>query len=172
MADKDDDIKNKGGRPPKFETPEEMQAVIDAYFAECDPHIVESQYVEKLKNGQYKVKTIKRVSNPVPYTMSGLAFALGMSRQALLDYKKKDKFLDTIKNARAQIERSVEEGMLSSNGVVAGHIFNLKNNFGWQDRHEIDHTSKGKSIAPKIVSEITPRVAAETPAAPSHPADQ
>lgn len=137
MAEVENETKHAGGRPPIYETPEQMQQVIDEYFAECNPHVVEYQHFEKMKNGQYKLKTTKKISHQVPYTISGLAYALGMSRQALLDYEKKDEFLVTVKRAKARVERFVEEGMLSSSGVVAGHIFNLKNNFGWRDRQEL-----------------------------------
>jgi hypothetical protein len=119
------------GRPPKFKTPEEMQEAIDAYYAEC-----------KERNA--------------PLTMTGLSIALGFeSRSSLVDYKKRDDaFSHTIKKARQEVERAVEERMLSSSGVVAGVIFNAKNNFGWRDRTEQDITSGGDAIAPLLVKFI------------------
>lgn len=115
-----------------------MQAVIDAYFAECDPHVVEHQFFQKMKNGQHKLKTMEKISTQVPYTMSGLAEALDMDRRTLVDYAHKDEFLPTIKKARRKVEVYVERLMLASNGVVAGVIFNAKNNFGWVDKTEQD----------------------------------
>jgi hypothetical protein len=103
------------GRPPIFETPEQMQEAIDAYHADC-------------------------IQRQVPLTMSGLAIALGMSRQALIQYEGRDGFSDTVKQARAKVERQLEEGLLTREKQVAGHIFNLKNNFGWRDTQEIEHT--------------------------------
>ena len=73
----------------------------------------------------------KLVSKPTPYTMSGLAYALGVDRQTLLNYSKKADFFGTIKKAKTRIEQSVEERLLGSTGVVAGQIFALKQNFGW-----------------------------------------
>lgn len=96
------------GRPPKYKTPEEMQMVIDDYFG----------------------------GNDKP-TMAGLAYQLGMSRQALCEYKKKDEFVDTIKTARQRVEMALEENLYG--GSVAGTIFNLKNNFGWKDVQERKH---------------------------------
>ncbi len=116
------------GRPAKFDTPEEMQAAIDAYFKACDEH--KSEYVNK--DGK-KIELHK----PKPYTMTGLSIALGFeSRQSLVDYKKRGRFSDTIKKARQRVEEQVEEAMLASSGVVAGIIFNAKNNFGWVDKSE------------------------------------
>lgn len=112
MAKKEDQ-KNKGGRPPLYKTADDMQKIIDQYFSKCD----------ELKE---------------PYTMSGLAYELDMSRQTLIDYKNKDEFIDTIKKARLKVEVSVEKRMLASTGVVAGVIFNAKNNFGWRDKQEVE----------------------------------
>lgn len=111
--------KHPGGRPLKYETPEQMQQAIDAYYKECK-------------------------ENKAPLTMTGLAIALGFeSRSSLVDYKgRSDEFSHTIKRARQQVERSVEERMLSSTGVVAGVIFNAKNNFGWVDKVETENKTE------------------------------
>lgn len=140
---------DKGGRPRKFKSVKEMSDAIDAYFVVCEQ-----------KNE--------------PYTMTGLAIALGFeSRMSLINYKRRDDgFLDAIKKARLRVEESIERRMIASNGVVAGVIFNAKNNFGWHDKQEIDHTSKGKSIAPKIVSDIRRDAPAQAETATSSPADQ
>lgn len=123
------------GRPLKFKTPEDMQAAIDAYFKACDEHIIEYE-----KDG----KVIK-LHKPEPYTMTGLAIALGFdSRQSLINYKNRTQFLDTIKKARLKVEDQVERLMLTSSGVVAGIIFNAKNNFGWVDKTEQELTVKEK----------------------------
>lgn len=106
--------KHPGGRPLLYKTPEDMERVIDAYFADC-------------------------VQRDVPFTISGLADELDMDRKTLLNYSKRDKFLPTIKRAKRKVERHLEERMLASNGIVAGVIFNAKNNFGWVDKQEIDN---------------------------------
>jgi hypothetical protein len=199
QLDEQEPEKHAGGRPPKFATPEEMQVAIDAYFAECDPHWVEVEYLdypiieeeEELEpqghGGALKRKKSPRrdhnaertlqkrweFSYPRPYTMTGLALAIGFeSRQSLADYKKRGKFSYTIKKAKMLVEEQVEQKMLASNGVVAGVIFNAKVNFGWVETQHIDVTSKGKSIAPKIVSDVTRDAPTQTKAAPSNPTDQ
>lgn len=128
-----------GGRPPKYETPEQMQDVIAKYWEECRPHPevrwVEDEY--RRKDGTKTWRLVKRrvLSNPVPPTMAGLARRLGMSRQALMDYKAKDGFLDTIKEARAVIEEYNEQRLLNGQNV-AGAIFNLKVNFDYHENKE------------------------------------
>lgn len=101
------------GRPLKYKSVEEMQKDIDKYFAECD------------ENGK-------------PYTVSGLAYALGTCRQTLLNYEENETFLDTIKRAKAKIELFNEEQLYNKDVSTTGVIFNLKNNYGWKDKQEIE----------------------------------
>lgn len=101
-------------RPLIFKTPEELEEKIDAYFAECE----------------VKEK---------PKTMSGLALALGVERKTLVNYAERDAFLPTIKKARQTVENQNEEMLVSGKGSATGIIFNLKNNFGWVDKSEIDN---------------------------------
>jgi hypothetical protein len=139
------------GRPAKFNSPDEMQTAIDAYFAECDPHPVQVMF-EKTnpKTKLVEVKTETRLSYQVPYTMTGLARALGFeSRSSLVDYRKRGKFSHTLLAAKLKIEEQVEIRMLTSNGVVAGIIFNAKNNFGWKDKQEQEVTgANGTPLMP------------------------
>ena len=105
--------KHPGGRPPKYKTAEEMQKKIDEYFMQCDKE--------------------KR-----PYTVTGLALALDLDRKALISYGENEKFSNTIKKAKAKVERWLEENLISGQGNAVGIIFNLKNNYGYKDRQEID----------------------------------
>lgn len=113
----------KIGRPRKYEKVEEMEKEIERYFEKCD-------------------------GEKEPYTMSGLALALGFdSRQSLLNYcdysdDEDNDFLDTIKKAKMKCEVSVERGLLSGKYNSTGAIFNLKNNFGWKDKQEIEQTGE------------------------------
>lgn len=100
------------GRPKLYNSKEEVQKIIDEYFALCD---------EKNK----------------PYTMSGLANALNMDRRSLLNYSKDDEFFLTIKKARAEIEQQLEENALLGKANSTFTIFNLKNNYGWKDAIEV-----------------------------------
>ena len=108
-----------GGRPVLYETPEEVQTIIKGYFEEITYTHPES--------GQTICKP----------TMSGLAYALDMSRQSLINYSNKEEFFDTIKKARNKVEAALENNLYSN--AVAGTIFNLKNNFNWKDKTEVDN---------------------------------
>lgn len=125
-----------GGRPPKYETPEEMERVINLYFLGIRYNNTKDENLIKSLNEE-DMSFLSTIDDTSP-TMSGLAYYLGMSRQALCDYKNKDEFLDTIKKARNRVEKHLEQ-RLDGNAAV-GTIFNLKNNFGWKDKREQENT--------------------------------
>lgn len=102
----------KVGRPRKYTSNDEVARVIDDYFADCDKY-------EK------------------PYTICGLAFAMGIDRVTLLSMGKDEKFFSTIKAAKAKCERYAEEHLFVGKNV-AGVIFNLKNNYGWKDQQHVE----------------------------------
>ena len=103
----------------KYKTAAELQTKIDAYFIACDA-------AEK------------------PYTITGLALALGFStRQSLLNYENdKDlNMVDAVKKAKLRCQCYVEEFLFSGKNP-AGPIFNLKNNYGWIDKQEVQHSGQ------------------------------
>lgn len=108
------------GRPLKFEDIDKLKAAISTYFKKCDD---ESR----------------------PYTITGLALALDTSRETLLNYEARPEFFDTIKAAKEKCENYVEEYLFNGKNV-AGGIFNLVNNYGWQNRQNTDITSGGKPV--------------------------
>ena len=114
------------GRPRSFKSVEEVEEKINAYFNYCE---------EKEK----------------PYTMSGLAYYLGISRQTLVNYSNQDQFFDTIKKARDKVQMQLEE-CLYRLGNNSGVIFNLKNNFDWKDK--IEHSSSEVENINKNISNI------------------
>lgn len=101
----------KTGRPMTYSSPEELEHAIDLYFDACDRQ-------EK------------------PYTVTGLAFAVGMTRDQLIKYQERPEFVDTIKYAKQRVAVYVEEQLYRKSGSVTGIIFSLKNNFGWKDSIE------------------------------------
>ena len=105
--------KNSVGRPLKFKNEKELQKKIDAWLRLC--------------------KKDKR-----PLTITGLALALNTSRDLLIDYENKDEFSYTIKRAKLLCENYAEESLFIGKNV-AGAIFNLKNNYGWKEKQEIEH---------------------------------
>ena len=83
--------KNKGGRPPKYNTPEKLQKKIDDYFKK----VPKKEYVI---NGE-------KASVIGTHTITGLVLYCGFcDRQSFYAYEKKAEFSYTIKRARSRME--------------------------------------------------------------------
>lgn len=110
-----------GGRPPLYDTPEQMQEAIDAYFDKLDG---------------------------MPPTVTGLVLYLGFDHRSSLDYyiQEKPQFSGTIKAAKSRIEEFLEQ-TLYRQASVTGIIFNLKNNFGWKDEQKVEHSGGVRVVA-------------------------
>ena len=94
------------GRPPIFETPEQLETAIDAYIAD----------------------------ESTDRTVTGLAIYLGFeSRQSMYDYEKKPEFSYLIKKALLIVENGYEKKVGGT--TPTGAIFVLKN-MGWKDKTE------------------------------------
>lgn len=91
------DLGNLGGRPPKFETPEQLEKKCIEYFDYC-------------------------IENSEKATITGLTLFLGFGdRSSLIDYTKKDGFSHIMKRAKTVVENSYE------NHGQTIDIFALKN---------------------------------------------
>jgi len=110
MADKKPKFKRSVGRPVKFESPEELQKLIQKYLDDTD-------------EGRL--------------TLSWLCIACWTNKDTLWDYEKKEEFRAIIKEAKMHIENSYEIS-LRENGRT-GDIFALKN-FWWKDKSEVENS--------------------------------
>lgn len=129
--------KHAGGRPPKYTKAEEMQEKIDKYFESCYRPIG-----RVTSSGEYKI--LKDENGNIvkeqyrPFTITGLADALDMSRQSLLNYSEDEKFFDTIMRAKRKCELYAEERLYDKDGNK-GAMFSLSNNFEeWKNKQEVD----------------------------------
>lgn len=134
------------GRPLKFQTVEELQTAIDAYF-------------KSVEGVFYLDKDGVKVCEPL--TITGLALALDTTRQVLMDYQERDEYTDTIKKAKTRIENYAERRIFTTNPT--GAIFALKN-YGWKDKQEVDQryvNKDGEDLATedlKILADYEKRI--------------
>ena len=120
MITKLNDMKNKPGRPKVWESVEAMQTAIDAYFAESD-------------------------ANELPYTVAGLAGALGMGTHSLMNYQKAEgyeQFFTTIKDAKQKIESNMISRALANKVNPTVAIFLAKANFYYSDQPKDTNTER------------------------------
>ena len=133
------DIMKFTGRPPKFMDAEELEKKIAEYFEECD-------------------------KNESPYTVTELAYTLGISVQQLRDYKNavdninilkqlddsvKAELSLIVKRAYQMCEAYAEKRLLDSkcNKSPVGYIFALKNFQGdFVDKTEVEQTNNNIEV--------------------------
>lgn len=97
----------------KYKDAEELKQKIDEYFIECD-------------------------KKELPYTISGLAYALKIDRRTLVNYSYKESFFSLLNEAKSKIQKQLEENALKGKSNAQFTMFNLKNNYGWQDKQEVE----------------------------------
>ncbi|MDP4147375.1 MAG: terminase small subunit [Bacillota bacterium] len=149
------------GRPLKFKTVEEMSnkinhyfdsitithkltdTIVDEYDSEGKP--VRTHEEPKLNNAGEQIEYIEYIERP---SILAMCRHIGIHRDNLLEYEKKEDYHDTIKAAKSRIEEYVEQ-QLYRKDQVTGIIFNLKNNFGWKDKTEVE-TSGETTINNKV----------------------
>lgn len=148
-------IGNTGGRPRMYKTPKAMAKVIDDYFFYIKGE--KKKITEKIKDEKTgkitKFVTEEWAREPEPATITGLILFLGFAhREALLDYKKKKEFSDTVQRGYSRVEHEYEKRL--SAAQPAGPIFALKN-MGWKDKVETGFTdNEGNDITPSTYTII------------------
>ena len=121
-----------GGRPLKYQTAEELQAAVDNYFAECDNRIIVKQHAHS--------KGITKVETPTPYTIAGLARALGVDRDTINNYSKRDEYFGIITGARDKIQESnLTLGLLGCHDSKLAAL-NLASNYGYSTKSEVNQS--------------------------------
>lgn len=113
------------GRPLAFDSVEELEQKIDEYFKSDEAYII-----------SYTDGSEQKTFAP---TISGLALFLECDRKTITNYGNKEEYFPTIKKARLRIESHLEKRLYGNN--VTGTIFNLKNNFDWKDKSEVEQTN-------------------------------
>lgn len=126
--------KRRVGAPPKYQSPEDMQRVIDDYFERCTGRLLMDEDGQPILN---------KFGVPVyvdqhPPTVTGLALALGFSsRQTLLNYQARPAFMDTVTRAKSRCEAYAEERLYDRDGS-RGAQFSLEHNFNWRTSSAAD----------------------------------
>jgi hypothetical protein len=123
----------KVGCPRQYETVEELVNLIEDYFDSC--------WVDKVtettdKDGKCTMSTVRYQARP--YTVTGLALHLNLTRQGLLNYQARPEFVDAITRAKQMVEMGYEETLFSK--FANGASFGLKENFGWKDVQHRSHS--------------------------------
>jgi len=144
----------------KFENAEVLREKIQEYFESCFEEYWEdvedrdeNGEVIMQSNGKTKMKHVKRRRMIEVPTKSALAVFIGTTRQTLNEYggtvpkENRDKkggvdkaveFRKVVSDAYAQIHAYTEQKLFGKGHNPSAIIFTLKNNFGWNDKKEVD----------------------------------
>lgn len=108
-----------------FKSADELDSAIFAYFRHCDMSLEPSRLK---RNSAHKAP---------PPTICGLCAWLGISRQTLLNYRKRKEFGHVIARARRVIAYKTEQRLFDSEGYKAAR-FSLAVNFGWTTQSRVE----------------------------------
>ena len=119
------------GRSIKIKSADELQEKIDSYFKSCYKPVMDKyNHVVYDADGNIQMYQYK------PFTMSGLADSLDISRETLRKYQGRKQFEAIIERAKRKCEVYAEERLFDKDGVN-GAKFNLINNYeGWKEKQE------------------------------------
>lgn len=123
--------KRKSGRPRKYTDARQLEKDMQKYFNACwRPKINMYGQIIRDENGKMVFEQFR------PYTVAGLALALGMSRETLLRYGEDEVFADVVSRAKDKVHAYTEEQLIAGRNP-SGAAFSLKNNFGWKDEQQV-----------------------------------
>jgi hypothetical protein len=113
-------IGNEGGRPRVYSDPIEFDALVDAYFTDCE-------------------------LNKKKPTLTGISLFLGFcDKETFGTYDAVSaEFSRTVNKARMRIEENRHQLLVAKDTFTPGIIFDLKNNHGWKDKTETEHGLTG-----------------------------
>lgn len=126
-------------------TPEKLQELVRDYI---DSNIIETPRVKRTVI-KHKDKDDEVIETPVmsksgkqvidvelakPLTITGLCIHCGIIKDQLFDYAQDDEYKTIVKAARQEIENYLQYVSMNEQYNVTGAIFNLKSNFGYNDK--------------------------------------
>lgn len=138
-----------GGRPTKYRK-KFAKDIINYFNVKFTRTVKEVFYY---KNGDTKEKEVE-VANELPL-FSGFANFIGVNKDTIVEWSeaktksgklKYPEFSVAYKKAKEMQERMWTNNSLRGLYNPAFTIFMGKNVFGWHDKQEVDHTSKGEKI--------------------------
>lgn len=127
-------------RKPKYESVEQLEEKIEAYFESCKGEILREEDGSIVFNPKDGTPIW---INRKPPTIPGLALALGFSsKQSLYDYKAKKEFLDSISRAQMRVEQYTAEKLFDRDSQ-RGAQFALE--YGFRYRRDAESEKKDES---------------------------
>ena len=121
--------KHAGGRPLKFASVKELESKINTYFDSCFRPLINTKTNEIV----HDAKGNEIICQFRPFTVAGLAYALGTNRMTLINYQNKEEYFEIIIRAKERCEAYTEESLFDRD-KCNGAKFVLTNGYGWEDK--------------------------------------
>lgn len=137
------------GRPRVYETPEELQEAVEAYFDSISRTVDAVELVDsgrrdssghvvyepvKICNDDGEI--IRKVEFILPPTVTDLCLYLGITRQTWVNYANREGYRQVTDWAKARVESYLRRESLTRTKGLQGVIFNLEQNFKHEEKKE------------------------------------
>lgn len=119
-------------RKHKFE-PEQVREAWIEYQIKAD-----GRTVQEVSAGK-----VVRLSRPEVYTLEAFLIYLGLSRQAWSEYSKKRQYREVVSLINEAVFARKKQALVNQEGSTTGLIFDMKANYGINDKTIIDATIDG-----------------------------
>lgn len=148
------------GRPRKYKTAKALREAVERYFSSITyqqkviiqrrevgedekGNIIVKETPEELldENGEVVMETVYREEPSV----ASLRVFLGVSKSTWAEYAGDEKFGAVVAEVRDRMEARLVE-LLNTRNSTHGVEFNLKNNYGWKDKQEVQRTQVEMSV--------------------------
>lgn len=137
------------GMTPKYETPEEFEAAVQAYAEYCEAG-------EPFELYDRKRQTVHSINRKIPMTLADMAYFLGFeSRQSLIDYSEKLQFSFTVARAKLMVERDLVRRALNGDSDSKVSVLLLSSNYGYTLKTDLGEAIQGISDVLKAIHKGT-----------------
>lgn len=139
------------GKRRIIEDPAQLQDLVDEYFESCEKPLI-NKWGDVQRDDEGHIIYVQTK----PYTISGLARALGMSTYALRDYNIKSlaglvhpEFSSVILAAKQRVQQYAEERLFDQEGS-RGAQFSLQAGFAWNTKKEQSEIARNYASIKKM----------------------
>lgn len=120
-----------GGRPRRYDSPEEFEAAIEKYFGSISRTYPDP---DGRKDNNGDIIFVTEIIEPP--TITSMLNYLDLPKSTWNDYCRQPGYSAAATRAKQLIEAYLERQLMSAKHVQ-GIIFNLKNNFGWAEKLDV-----------------------------------
>jgi hypothetical protein len=128
---------NPNGKPPTWETPQQLLADFEAFLEEQKPHQVTEKINVKGKNG-WGIEEVTKMTRQGLITITQFAAWKRVHRTTIITNYSEGVFQDTYQAMLSICEAYSERRLYEADRSAANIIFAMKNSYGWVDKSDLE----------------------------------